>query len=289
VLKHDPHIDRFYIQDTDQVPNHALDAFWDWESKKYERWINLSESVEGALLALPGRHSHKWPHEMRHKYLNVNYAEFAADLAQVSCETRQRFYATPEEKTWARKERERFGGDFLVMYSLSGSSVHKVWPWMDHLFARLLVSFPNCRVVTVGDELSTLLERGWENESRIVKKSGKYTIRESMALLEQCDMVIGGETGMLNAAAMLDMPKVVFLSHSSRENLTKHWRNTYPLEPKNTKCFPCHRMHYTFDHCSRDEATGVATCQADIPLDAAWDAIITATGKKKVIPILEAA
>lgn len=270
VLRHDPHIDRFYIQDTDQVPNHALADFWAWESEKYDRWINLSESVEGALLALPGRTNHAWPHDMRHKYLNINYAEFAADLAQVPHGGKQKFYATDEEKAWAAKERKAFGGDFLVMYSLSGSSVHKVWPWMDHLFARILLAMPNVRIVTVGDDMSQLLEQGWDKEPRVICKSGKYTIRQSMALLEQCDMVIGPETGMLNAAAHLDVPKVVFLSHSSQENLTKHWKNVFALEPANTDCYPCHMMHYGFEHCRRDEASGTAKCQSDISLERAW-------------------
>lgn len=281
VLKTDPNIDEFFIQDTDQVPNQALDTFWGWEKKKYTRWINLSESVEGAWLALPGRHAFQWPHDVRHKYLNVNYSEFAADLAQVPHTKDQRFYATPEEKAWAKKEREKFGGDFLMVYSLSGSSVHKSWPWMDHFFARFLVTHPNGRIVTLGDELSVILESGWEKEERIFKRSGKYTIRQSMALLEVADMVVGSETGILNAAAMLPMPKIVFLSHSSVENLTKHWKNTYSLEPANTECYPCHQMHYSFEHCKRDEASGTAKCQADISLERAWIAFEIMTTQLK--------
>lgn len=281
VLKHDPHIDQFYIQDTDQVPNHALDAFWGWESKKYDRWINLSESVEGTWLAIPGRHNHKWPLSVRQKYMSVNYGEFAADFAQVPYKSDQKFYATEEEKAWAKKERQRIGGDFLLMYSLSGSSVHKVWPWMDHFFARLLLSRPNARIVTVGDDLSKMLEVGWENEPRVVRMSGKYSIRQSMALLDVCDLVMGPETGMLNAAAMLSVPKVVFLSHSSEENLTKHWKDTFALAPANTDCYPCHLMHYSFEHCHKDEAVGVAKCQSDISLERAWIAFEVMTQQLK--------
>lgn len=270
VLLHDPHIDAFYVQDTDQVPNMALQDFWAWEREKFDKWINLSESIEGSLLALPGRPNHAWSHEMRHKHMNKNYLEFTHDIADVPHEFAQKFYATPDEKTWASKERQRIGGEFLVMYSLAGSSVHKVWPWMDHLFARILVSMKDARILTVGDDGSRLLEQGWENEPRVIRKSGQYTIRQSMAMLEQCDMVIGPETGMLNAAGHMDVPKIVFLSHSTGENLTKHWTNTFALDPVNTDCYPCHKMHYGFEHCTRDEALGVAKCQANISLERAW-------------------
>lgn len=272
VLKHDPHIDAFYIQDTDQVPNLALPHFWANEEKKFDKWINLSESVEGTLLTMPGRPNHKWPQNLRRKMLDTNYFEFTHDLADVPMPPRPKFYSTPEERAWAKKERAKFGGDMLVMYPLSGSAVHKVWPHQDAFFARMLVKYPGARIVTVGDEMSQMLEIGWEKEPRIVKKSGKYTIRESMSLLGECDAVVGPETGMLNAAAHMPMPKIVLLSHSSANNLTKHWVNTRSIEPQNTSCYPCNRMIYGWSDCRKDEATGTAACQADISVDQVWSA-----------------
>ncbi len=271
VVKHDPNIDEVILQDTDQVPNAHLPTFWENEVEKFEKFINLSESVEGTWLALPGRTSHKWPINLRRKYLNVNYFEFAHDLADVPMPPKPKFYATEEEKAWAKKERESWGGDLCVMFALSGSAVHKVWPQMDSFFARLMLHKPDVRIVTAGDEMSQMLEAGWENEPRVIRKAGKYSIRETLALLGVVDLVVGPETGVLNAAGHMAMPKIIFLSHSSAENLTKHWVNTKALEPK-THCYPCHQMHYGFEHCNKDETTGVAQCQADISLDMAWDA-----------------
>jgi len=273
VVKHDPNIDAVYLQDDDQVPNHRLPEFWAHEEAKYERFVNLSESVEGTWLALPDRASGKWPVSMRQKYLNVNYMEFTQELAEVSGPVRLKFYATEEEKAWARKERKAMGADPLIVYALSGSAVHKVWAGMDGLIARILLEYPEARIVTVGDELSQMLEAGWQDEPRVVCKAGKYTIRQTLALLDVADMVIGPETGVLNAAANLPMPKVVLLSHSSPENLTKHWTNTEAIEPVNTSCYPCHRMIYLWNDCHRDDATGTAVCQASITLDRVWRAV----------------
>lgn len=272
VLKHDPNIDEWFIQDTDQVPNAMLAEFWAHERKKFDRWVNLSESVEGNLLALPGRSSHAWPVNLRRKLLDVNYMELQHDLAEVPHDIAPKFYTTEEERAWAKKERAAIGGGMLVMYSLAGSSVHKVWPWQDQLFARILLKYKDARILTVGDDLSQMLEIGWEKEPRVVCKSGKYTIRQSMAMLDVCDVVIGPETGMLNAAAHMPVQKIVMLSHSSANNLTKHWVNTTALEPVGAHCYPCHQMHYSFEHCNRDEPTGTALCQAAISLDAAWAA-----------------
>ena len=87
----------------------------------------------------------------------------------------------------------------------------------------------NVSIITVGDHLCQLLEVGWENEKRVVTKSGKWSVRETLAFLDVCDLVIGPETGVLNAASTLECHKTVLLSHSSHENLSKHWKNTPAL------------------------------------------------------------
>lgn len=274
VVKHDPHIDRFIIQDKDQVPPQFLTEFWENERPKYDRFINLSESVEVALLPPDTHSAFWWPDSLRRQRLgSVNYLEFTHALAEVPLPPRGKFYSTAEEKTWARFQRSRMPGPVIV-WSLSGSSVHKTWPHMDAVIARIMLEMPDARVVLVGAELDQILQAGWENEPRVLKKAGEWSIRESMAFCEVADVVVGGETGLLNAAGMMDTAKVVFLSHSSPTNLTKHWKNTKTLVPSDrVACWPCHRMHFGFKHCTRDEETGTAACQADIHPSEVWNAI----------------
>lgn len=272
MIANDPHVDRFYLQDRNQVPPAELPSFWAHEREKYAKWVNLSESVEGSLLAYPGRAPHEWPQALRHKLMNRNYLEFMHDIAELpQRDYAPLFYSTDAEKAWAREEKARIGGR-VILWSLAGSSVHKCWPHIDAVIARIMLKLPDVSVVLVGDDLCQLLEAPWENEPRVVCRSGKWSIRESMSFAEVADLVIGGETGLLNAAGFMETPKIVTLSHSTHENLTKHWRNTTALVPK-TSCHPCHRMHFSFDFCPRDEKTGVAQCQADIGPDEVWAAV----------------
>jgi hypothetical protein len=81
---------------------------------------------------------------------------------------------------------------------------------------------------------------------------------------------------VLNAVAMASMPKIVLLSHSSVENLTRDWVNTRSVHSVDTPCAPCHKMVYTWDQCVRDEASGTAACMADIHPDQVWDALTQA-------------
>ena len=273
-VKHDPHVDRFIIQGKDQVPPAFLKEFWDETRKKYTKWINLCESIEGTLLAVPGRTNHEWPHEIRAKYMDRNYLEWTHELAQVPPPYHPKFYATDDEKRWARKT--AFGyGKINILWSLSGSSGHKTWPHMDAIIARLMLSYRDVHVVLVGDDLCKILESGWQKEPRVHCKSGEWTIRESMAFSEVADLIVGTETGLLNAAGLLDVPKIVTLSHSSEEMLTKHWKNVIALKPENVKCFPCRQLHYDWSNCWKHETetTASAMCQHKIGIEPMWDAV----------------
>lgn len=258
ILDHDPNIDSWFIQDHDQVPNHELSNFWSVVSKRYDRFINLCESVEGTLIAMPGRANHGWPQEVRRKVMGGNYLEFSSQLAGIPYANDAKFYPTDEEVATAKA---RLGSGLNVMFALSGSSIHKFYPGQDSVIANILLDNEDCRIFLVGDAACVILEAGWEKEERVVCLSAEIEIRDTLALAKVVDVVIGCETGVLNAVAFENNRKVVLLSHSSHENLTKHWNNTIALAPNGLDCYPCHRLHYTREFCKEDKKTGAAMCQ----------------------------
>lgn len=271
IIRDDPHVDSWFLLDTDQVPNHELGLFWRCIAKRYTRFVNLSESVEGTFLAMPGRANHAWPHAVRHQRMNENYLEFAADLAGIPYVSDAKFFPTPEET--ARAKDRLLPGGYNVVFALAGSSIHKFYPHQDAVIARILLEKPECRIFLVGDEACKILEVGWENEPRVVCLSGEMNIRDTLALAQVADVVVGCETGVLNAVAFEDNRKICLLSHSSHENLTKHWKNTAALAPAGLSCYPCHRLHYGSEFCHQDKDTGAALCAQMIPPDEVFGAL----------------
>jgi ADP-heptose:LPS heptosyltransferase/predicted SAM-dependent methyltransferase len=329
VMRHDPNIDRFYLQDKDQVPNNELGAFWTWEAQKYDKWVNLSESVERTFLALPQTTPYLAPPAARHWLLDRNYIEFQHQLAGVAhVPAKVTFYPTQEERTWARTERRAIGGDFCMVYALNGSSVHKRWPWMDQLIAALLLDFPGLEIVLVGGPDGQILEQGWfgwdkdpkkhddakkvQTEPRVHCRSGRWDIRQTLSFLAQADMVFGPETGVLNAAANLPIPKVVLLSHSTPENLCRDWVNVHALQSQGTECPgrgkneapACHRMHYDWSGCKQvmfgDDAPdktlvgqgmGVAQCAYDLSFEEVYRVVwhvVTWEKERRAKPLIAA-
>lgn len=279
VLRHDPHIDAWFIQDTDQVPNSLLGPFWDYHRPRFDLFINLSMSVEGRLLVIDGDIRGHWPKEAIHAECNVNYMEFMNTLAGMEFAPEQRFYATDEERAWARKELKTARGK-TILWSLSGSSMHKATPYVDSVIARTLTTYPDTVFILVGDNLCQIQEgNSWANEPRVWCRSGKYTVRQTLALAQQVDVVVGPETGVLNAMGMEPMRKVIFLSHSSEENLTKHWLNTVALVPKKTACYPCHKLHTAWGTCPRvtlgtgENSCETVACVAELDQDIIYQAL----------------
>lgn len=286
VVQEDPNVDEVILQDTDQVPNAALGSFWASERKKYDRWVNLSESVEGTWLSLADRMPSHWPKSVRDKQLNYNYVQFQHELAEVPyLRPETHFFPTKGEKEWVQERLIEFKAKPLILWALNGSSVHKVWPHIDQIFARLMLHYPECKIVTCGDAKSQMLDEPWKAEPRIVRTAGKWSIRQTLAFAQAADLVVGPETGVLSSVCVEDVPKIVFLSHSSHENLTRDWKNTIALFSAKTPCYPCHKMHYTWEHCSRNGDAGeywegTAQCQVDLPPEACWEAIGRALGRK---------
>lgn len=281
VVLHDPHIDHFMILDKDQIPNGNLMDFWSWQAKKYDKFVNLSESVEGTLLGMHERAPRWWSPSVRHERMNKNYVQFQHELAGLPHKPQVMFYPTLEEKQWARKEREKIKSKFVIMWSLAGSSVHKVWAGMDNVLAAILLDYPEAEIVLVGGPEAQMLEAGWENEPRIHKTCGKWSIRQTLSFLSEVDIVVGPETGVMNAAAQMNCWKILLLSHSTWENLCRDWEKTIAVWSENTNCKgrgnnevpACHTLHYGWESCTKHEESGTAQCQFDIKPEEVWQEI----------------
>jgi ADP-heptose:LPS heptosyltransferase/predicted SAM-dependent methyltransferase len=280
---HDPHIDDFLIVDKDQIPNLLLGEYFERMGKeRFDRVVNLCESIEGALLQLPGRVGDTYPHEVRRKLFDVNYLERTHDIAGVPHEFHARFYPTDTEMAQTQRQMlDRIKEPVTILWVIAGSSPHKLYPWQPQAIVQLLAARPDVHVILAGDErcqaIEDLIEQAaigyFGSAARITRTSGNWPVRATMTLARMVDVVVGPETGVLNAVCLEERPaKVVLLSHSTRNMLVKHWVSTLALEtpPDRLECSGCARLHYDASRCRTDAATGAAACQAMIsPKDVA--------------------
>lgn len=292
-VKHDPNIDHFVVQTQNQVPISQLGFFWKWfeergapGEKKFDKWVNLTESVESNLLIQPGNIKFVWNPKARAAYMSGhNYLAFQHLIGDVPYNPSFKFYPTEEERRWREQERERMkkaGIEKYIFWCLAGSSrTHKVYPHSAVLWNHVLEYYPNWGVMTIGDPTCYEFEKSHEGKPRMWLTSRTYTLRQAFTMMETADVVFAPETGLASAAAWYDMPKVISLSHSSIENLTRDWRNTSSIYSPRTTCpgrgsvpgevLNCNLMLPAFEGCRRSEVTGVAQCVTDTKPEWVWE------------------
>lgn len=261
INKHNPFIDRFLLHDHSVPPD---DKFLDYMAKQgegYDKVIALTGSIENTLLKSEFKDDFFWTKERRHQKCNVNYYDHTIQLAGYeNIGMNGELFFTPFEVSQARNIRKKYRDKFLILWVLSGSSPHKSYPYAEQVACQFLDTHPDSVVFTVGDTLCQLLE--WQHP-RTKHYNSKWDVRHTLLMTSMVDLVIGPETGVLNAAGCYDTPKIILLSHSSHENLSKYWKNCYPLSAR-VDCHPCHRMHYTMKYCNPDPQIGTPICMTRI-------------------------
>ncbi len=259
IQKRNPNIDCFWLQDDNEIANNDLGPYWEKMKGGVDRFVNLSGTIEGNLLKTPDQPEYNLPKDVRHGLCNRNYQDETMLKAGYPEEKGliPSMHFNNEEENWAKAFREKHKG-FLVVYSLTGSSLHKTYPYADAAIQAILEGLPDSTVVCVG-------EAGVKNiinpHPRLLDICGDIGIRKSMALTKIADLVISTETAIANAASCYETPKIVLLSHSSEENLTKYWKNVYPIIPP-VKCYPCHQLHYDKNSCPIEEQIQFPVCVA---------------------------
>lgn len=265
ILRNDPNVDRIIYQ-----PAHLFDfgdgkvgmwqtAYWLHEEPKYDKFVNLIGSTERRLLPQSFDSDFYLPLEQRQRTMNRNYVEALHEWAGLPFDrnrVQQKFYPSADELAWAAQERAKIDGP-LVLINPSGSSVPKWWPYAQQLADML-----------AGERVYSMIV----GDLRTMKfmPAGKYgsvvgmdlPIRKLMTLAALADVVVGTESALVNAVAYEAPLKIVLLSHSTHENLTRDWTNTIAAEPEGLACYPCHRIHADMVHCTHDREANAAACQS---------------------------
>jgi ADP-heptose:LPS heptosyltransferase/predicted SAM-dependent methyltransferase len=263
ILANNPNVDEFAVQIKDYVPNigNNLEEYWKEIGLGYDKFVNLSGAAENSLL-IPDKKIFDWQALLRKEFPQLDEAQIfslALDRARKLVGDTNYYdnhlsfagysdtglngelYFSPAETIMAEGFRSKYKDRFIVIWAIAGSSYHKVYPYIEQVIQELCVRNPDVLVITTGDAQAKLLER--EASKKYFPRAGEWTLRTSMLMTKYADLVIGPETGMLNAAGCFDTPKITLLSHSSHDNFCKYFKNDYCLAPE-TPCFPCHVLHY---------------------------------------------
>ena len=262
VLRHNPNVNTFLKHDESIPADHRLDEHLAELDKDYDKAINLCESIEGTLAKVEWREDFNWTKEKRHEECNKNFYDFTLDwggYGDIKGRNGQLHFTHFEERL-AKGSLKKHSGKFVILWSLSGSSAHKTYPYSEYIAHLFLSRHRDAVILTVGDEICELIE---PHGNRIKNYSGKWPIRKSLIMTKYVDLVIGPDTGLMHGAGCYDTPKILMLSSNTEENLSKHWENCTNLSAGVT-CQPCHRLHYTKQTCVLDNDLKTPICMTKL-------------------------
>ena len=272
VLKDNPYIDEFWFQEKNVIPHQNLDAYWKALSEGFDNVINLTQSIEVTLLKTPQQGNYN--EDNIKEIHDVNYYDHTMKLAGYDQNgLKGEIYFTEQEEEYAKEFMEPYKGKFTVLVVPVGSSISKAYPYWPFIFVPhlevngrypanygLYDEIPDLITITTGDDTSRLLE--W-NHPQNHRGAGKLSIRETLLLTKYVDLVIGPDTGFLQAAGCFDTPKICLFGHTTRNNIAKYWTNDYSIESP-AECAPCYNMIYSLKQCKTDEYWRTCKCMVDL-------------------------
>lgn len=265
VLAHNPHIDNLILHVRDSVDCDKLDDHFKALKEQYkcDVMIDYCESLEEKYLFHPTNPKYNYPKQERIKIGNFNFYDGAFEHAGFDIKGRNpEMYFSEQEEDDFSKFRVNLLGKFVILWCMSGSSLHKAYPYTHLVVKKMLEVYPDVVFVTVGNTQCQLIEEMLPDSKRVIKKSGKWSFRETALGCKYADMVVAPETGVIHLAGCFDTPKFCFLTHTTKECVTKYFKNDHSMQAGVT-CSPCFRIIYeTKAQCPVDEEVYAPFCTA---------------------------
>lgn len=266
VYRHDPRIDEFIMHDEDMAID-KVEAHWKQLEKDipHERFINFTGSIENNVALHPTQPAYIYPKGERRELCDKNYYDTTLRWAGYEYEIGRNpsLHFTEAEEKEAKKyiKADRCN----ILWALSGSGRNKVYPWTEFVMGSVIKEYPNVNFITVGDYKCKMLENITKDlpEENFTELAGEVNMRTSMLLTKYVNLVIAPDTGLLHASGCFDTPKIGLLGHTTKENITRYFKNDHSIEAS-CGCSPC--FYLIYDHaiqCPIERVTSAAWCMAE--------------------------
>lgn len=156
------------------------------------------------------------------------------------------------EEAWGwRKIDETLGPSVAPIIGVHCNALTPAKQWPPRFFGETLSllkeKFPRLGVISFGSEnerSQTAISRDIAGGVRWFDGVGIWEIRESLAILKQCDVMLSGDTGIMHMAASLGVPTVSVFGPTSAARLAPFHTGGVCATPP-TPCHPCFRDRWT--------------------------------------------
>lgn len=151
-----------------------------------------------------------------------------------------------DEKTWAKEFLKSHGvpeGVGLIGLQVGASFPQKCWPIPKMVaLSEQIAKIPHIQIVLLGDrkDRERLTPYFSQLSPKVINTVGQLSLRQLMALINQCRLLIGADTGPLHLAVGLGLP-VVALCGADDPKWTGPYGDAHRIHYKKMPCSPCNK------------------------------------------------
>lgn len=152
------------------------------------------------------------------------------------------YIVSDEEKEWAKRKLERYPRRTFnsprIGIQARSSTISRSWP-LDRVreLAARLVSEVNAQVVVFDSSHGHGPQETWNLSGVIGIKD--YKIRQVAALINEMDLMVTPDSGLMHIAGALNKKIVSIWAGSDPASRINHYPNAIAIARTNYKCFPC--------------------------------------------------
>lgn len=267
LLKNDPNVDEIlgYSKPNGWIHRvHHKEVVEQVRFGKYDLGILLTNSFSSAWIFFAGNVQNRigyegnlrnvllnksvpLPKNIETQHLVTTYKMLLEPLGIAVSKNLPKLYVTKEESEIAENMLTNFGVNLKSKSIIGinpGAAYGSAKCWLPERFKALnerLLKDPNTFLIYFGDQAGTSLvnEICKETNERVINLAGKTTIRNLMALIQHCSLLLTNDSGPMHIASALGT-KLVALFGSTSDVKTGPFGNSKIIH-KHVECSPCYK------------------------------------------------
>ena len=223
------------------LPNSFTSAWWFWRGKVGNR-LGFAGNGRSWLLnkALP------FPLGVKTQHLVLTYQALLAPLGIETSDTQPKLYVDEADEQRAREALLRLEIDprDVIIGINPGAAFGSAKCWLPERFEELtqrLLQNVDCKILYFGDAAgASLVNRICEGkDARVVNLAGKTSIRELMAYIKLCKVLVTNDSGPMHLAAALGTPPLALFGSTSDVRTGPYGLGR--VIHKHVDCSPCYK------------------------------------------------
>jgi heptosyltransferase-2 len=206
--------------------------------------IGFTTDRRGFLLS----HGVKFSESIKKQHHTKHFISLLEQVGILGGDGRQLLRVTDSEKAWSRQTLN--GSKWAVINP--GAAYGSAKRWLPHRFAQVadrLADRYDCRILLIGGPGEMDIGREIEEkcQTKVINYIGKTTVREMMALISICKLMVTNDSGPMHVGAALGVP-IVAIFGSTDHTTTFPAGVAHKIVRKDFPCAPCLLRQCPIDH-----------------------------------------